>query len=352
MKNSKISNSRYFKAVLLMGMIGMLLSCNDLMLGEEPGNTPTRNFQVMWNEFDRMYALFEVKNIDWDEVYAEYEPRVNDNISSNELFDLLSEMLGVLNDGHVWMVKPEPGFRRYDSGPVYPEGDFNLALVRSKLVEEMLIGNASAPDIIYGKLEGNLGYIYLENLGQMPGFYQEAMDVIMPYMKGTLGLVIDARGIEGGDDRSSQALAGYFAKKSLTYMVTKFRNGPGRQDFTSPIIWNTTPSSRDHYDKDVAVLTNRHTGSAGETFVLAMKTMDHVKVIGDYTFGAFSDNPKRELPNGWIYSISTGDFRDASGVSFEGTGIPPQQVVLNTREEIEAGLDRVLEAAILELKGI
>jgi hypothetical protein len=85
-------------------------------------------------------------------------------------------------------------------------------------------------------------------------------------------------------------------------------------------------------------------GSAGETFVL--KTIDRVVVMSDSTYGAFSDNPKRELPNGWIYSISTGDFRDASGVSFEGRGIQPDVYVKNTAEEIRQNLDRTLEEAL------
>ncbi len=100
------------------------------------------------------------------------------------------------------------------------------------------------------------------------------------------------------------------------------------------------------------VLTNRQTGSAGETFILAMKTMDHVKVLGDSTYGAFSDNPKRELPNGWIYAISTGDFRDANGLSYEGIGIPPDELIQNTIPEIQSGVDKVLEKAILELKDL
>lgn len=351
MKNLTDKNSlRFIKLAILMLFISLFSSCNDLMLGEEPKNTPIENFDILWKEFDRKYALFEVKNIDWDEVYAEYRPKVNNNMSSDELFDVISEMLVELNDGHVWMVKPDPGFRRFDSGPVYPEGDFNLALVRSKLKEEFLIGNSQEPDLVYGKFEGEVGYIYFENLGLNPGFYREALEEIIPYLRDTKGLIIDARGIEGGYDRSSQEVAGFFTRISKLYMTTRFKNGPGHQDFGQAIEWRTTPNLDIYYTKPIKLLTNRHTGSAGETFVLAMKTFDHVKVVGDSTYGAFSDNPKRELPNCWIYAISTGDFRDAAGVSFEGIGIPPHELVKNTNDEIQSGVDKVLESALESLK--
>lgn len=353
MKNLTDKKSlRFLRLAILMLFISIFSSCNDHMLGEEPQNTPNDNFEILWKEFDRMYAMFEVKNIDWDQVYAIYKPKVNDSMSGDELFDVISEMLAELNDGHVWMIKPDPGFRRFDSGPVYPEGDFDLGLVRSKLKEEFSIGDSQKPDIIYGKIDGEIGYIYLENLGLTPAFYREALEHILPYMKDTKGLILDARGIEGGYDRSSQEVAGFFTKESKLYMTTRFKNGPGHQDFGPAIEWRTIPNLDLFYTKPIKLLTNRHTGSAGETFVLAMKTMGHVQVVGDSTYGAFSDNPKRELPNGWIYAISTGDFRDAAGVSFEGIGIPPHEMVKNSPEEIQSGKDKVLEKAMYTLKAL
>ncbi len=188
----KISYKNFLSIIrlgVMMMFLAVISSCNDLMIGEEPQNTPVENFEVLWKEFDRMYALFEVKNIDWNQIYQEYMLKVNDNLSSDELFDVVSEMLADLNDGHVWMVKPDPGFRRFDSGPVYPEGGFDLELVRAKLLEELLIGNSQEPDIIYGKFEGEIGYIYFENLGLNPGFYNDALQIILPYMKDTKGLI-------------------------------------------------------------------------------------------------------------------------------------------------------------------
>ena len=75
------------------------------------------------------------------------------------------------------------------------------------------------------------------------------------------------------------------------------------------------------YTKPVELLTTRWTASAGETFTWAITA--HITQIGDTTSGGFSDVIARELPNGWLYFVSVGDFRNAEGKSEEGTGIVP-----------------------------
>ena len=73
-------------------------------------------------------------------------------------------------------------------------------------------------------------------------------------------------------------------------------------------------------------------------FSLAIKSFPHVTQVGDTTTGAFSDAIGRQLPNGWGYSLSIGDYRNAQGVSHEGVGLTPDVVVRNTSEDIENGI--------------
>jgi hypothetical protein len=67
------------------------------------------------------------------------------------------------------------------------------------------------------------------------------------------------------------------------------------------------------------------------------------------TSGGFSDVIARELPNGWLYFVSIGDFRNAEGKSEEGKGIVPAITSTNTKEDIDNGKDKVLELAIAKL---
>lgn len=296
-----------------------------------------------------MYGQFDVKKIDWNAVYQKYRPQVKPGTTDDGLFDITAQMLGELNDGHVWLLKPGPNYRRYDSGPTYAGDDFSVAVTRKYVQEPKELSTAEGVNVLYGKLPGNVGYLYFTNLGATPDFYKKAMDEVLTALADTKSMIVDVRNCEGGLDRSSQYVAGRFAGERKLFMTTRFRNGPKHTDFTSPINWYVEPTGERRYTKPVVLLTNRLTQSAGETFALAMNQNATVTQLGDTTFGIFSDNPKRELPNGWIYAVPSGDFRAADGKSYEGIGVAPKVRVVNTKEDIAAGHDTVLEVALKRL---
>jgi C-terminal processing protease CtpA/Prc len=59
----------------------------------------------------------------------------------------------------------------------------------------------------------------------------------------------------------------------------------------------------------------------------------------------------RQLPNGWVYSLVPQLVFVAEGVSYEGLGIPPDIEIQNAIPDINAGVDKVLEAGITILAG-
>lgn len=108
----------------------LLSSFNDLTLGPEPANSPENNYDLLWQEFDRMYSLFESKKLDWKAVYEKYCSMVKTGMSEDTLFDVVSQSLGELNDGHLWLLKPGPNYRRFDCGPTYTGEDFSAEVTR------------------------------------------------------------------------------------------------------------------------------------------------------------------------------------------------------------------------------
>ncbi|GAB3319501.1 hypothetical protein GCM10027299_12050 [Larkinella ripae] len=336
----------FLKTVLLGLLVGFMTACNDLTVGPEPANTPESNFDLLWQEFDRMYGLFDVQNLDWNAMRQKYRARVKPGMSDDQLFDVLSGLLGELNNGHLWLLKPGPGYRRYDSGPSYPLDEFSLEVVKHYVPNAREISAPDGVKLLYGKLAGNVGYLLITDLGLEPGFYDKALDDALAALADTKGMVVDVRNNPGGLDRSSQQVAGRFASERKLFMMTRFRNGPRHTDFTAPLEWYVEPTGKSQYTKPVVLLTNRITASAGETFTLAMNQLSTVTQLGDKTYGAFSDNPKRELPNGWIYSVTPGDFRAADGKNYEGIGIAPKIQVVNTKADLAAGKDKVLEVAL------
>jgi C-terminal processing protease CtpA/Prc len=139
-----------------------------------------------------------------------------------------------------------------------------------------------------------------------------------------------------------------FANQKTLFMTTRKRNGPRRSDFTAVDKWYVEGEAQ--YTKPIVLLTSRWTASAGETFTWAMNTQAQVTQLGDTTAGGFTDVVARELPNGWLYFVGVGDYRNAKGESEEGKGVAPKVYATNTKAEIDAGKDKVLEKAIERLR--
>ena len=77
--------------------IFLFFSCVDT---EERPDTPTGNFQALWEIIDEHYCFFDYKQheygLDWNEVYNKYKVRVNDHMSNTQLFEVLTDMLAEL----------------------------------------------------------------------------------------------------------------------------------------------------------------------------------------------------------------------------------------------------------------
>lgn len=327
-----------------------LLSCDDLLLGDEVADTPISNFENVWKEFDEKYGLFETKNIDWDSVYNVYKPQAEQVISNEALYYLLVEMFAGLNDSHVALVPTEDSkldfFQSGVLGTLDSMTDFSLDIVkRSYLSEHTFVD----PFFTYGILQNNIGYIHIEGFSDLPKFLEDPMDEVLNAIMHTDGLIIDVRGGYGGEDLAGQYIAGRFSSTSRPYMKTRVKTGSKRNDFSPFQTWNLKPTGSSQYTKPIIVLTNRFTISARETFCLAMKVQSQVTFIGDTTAGAFSNQINREMPNGWGYSLSVGQWLDANDISYEGEGLVPDITIQNKKSDLLNGVDSALERAMLEL---
>lgn len=339
------------KAPFIVILLAVLFSsCDKMLLEKEVPNNPVENFNSLWNEFDAKYGLFKVKNIDWDSVYTIYRPQVDANSSDEKLYKVLTSMLTVLNDNHVALVPTDPDFPFFQSGVLGTMdtiNDFNLETIKSNY---LINPQFEDPFFTYGKLPNNVGYIHIEGFSDVPKHLTEPMNTILNSLKETTGIVIDVRGGYGGEDIAGQYIAGCFTTQTIPYMKTRVKSGAGANDFTAFENWSIKPEGDFQYLKPIVVLTHRFTISAGETFCLAMNVLPQVTFVGDTTSGAFSNQINRELPNGWGYSLSIGQWLDANGVSYEGIGLAPDILVQNKKQDLLNGKDEALEKAIDILK--
>lgn len=329
----------------------LFLSCNGLWLPEAEENTVLNNFDVLCDDFRTHYGLFGPKNVHWDSLCASNRAILAQKPSDSALYFALKQVLRPLNDPHVFLVPQPSSFPRFESSLFFDtakvQRDFRPQVVDSLYLKEKFVLNSQ---IMYGKINDSIGYIRLSDFGGSVGAFEKRLEEALNALASTQGLVLDLRYHGGGDDRIGQMVAGHFCSEKALYMTTRKRNGPAPEDFTAPMSWYVAPTTTARYLKPVVMLTSRFTQSAGETFVLAMRSQPSITHAGDTTGGGLSDMAARELPNGWIYFMSIGDYRAANGQSFEGLGIPPTVFMRSTEAALDTGHDSALEYAIEQLR--
>ncbi|MCA9534189.1 MAG: S41 family peptidase [Myxococcales bacterium] len=338
---------RWVRALALGLTAALITSLSGCVLERrERSATPTHAFEQLWEDYRAYYGLFEVKGVDWDALHAEYAPRVNDQMSDAELYEVLVDMLTHLDDPHVTLYpagNPElPTFSIDLVDGVFVEPPFDEALVEERYLHDAATPH---PQLTYGHLAGGLGYIHLRSFDGKQRDYAEALDRALRALADAPGLVVDIRDNPGGFDPLAQYVAGRFTDTRRAYMTVRKRNGAELDEFGPTRTWYVEPTGARRFTGPIALLTTYATQSAGETFALAMRVNPQVVQVGSTTGGAFSDAILRETWNGWAYTISVGDYRAPDGTSFEGVGLAPDVWVENTYDEVRAGRDAVLEAA-------
>jgi carboxyl-terminal processing protease len=177
-----------------------------------------------------------------------------------------------------------------------------------------------------------------------------AIDKALKSLSRAKAMVVDIRDNRGGSDQGVVAISNRFADQRRLFMMSAIRLGQNRTDLANPKEWFLEPAGTMNFHCPVALLINRDTFSAGETFTLAMRVLPQVKIVGEPTAGAFSDAEDGVLPNGWQFTFSIGVWRDAKGQLWEGKGVPPDVAIKTSPADLTRDINPVLEWAIDYLK--
>ncbi|MBX2800145.1 MAG: S41 family peptidase [Myxococcales bacterium] len=279
-------------------------------LGPGPDTSPPALFDHLWTDFDERYGQFSVKDVDWEASYDTIRPRFEADPSDQEMSEAFKDLLRPLGDGHVILrtFLEDEIWKSYT--PTREKGDVDLDLIEN----EILTDPGTQPgDLLWGRLSDRVGYVHLHHMDLSKP--QRSLATALDALGDVDGLVVDVRDNGGGSDQESAAYAGCFAQQTTPFLTIRIRNGPNHDDFTDPMHMNIEPAERCAFEGPVVLITNQFSLSAAETFTLGMVELPQVTHIGERTQGAFSDAIFRELGNGWLYSISIGDWRDAHDVS-------------------------------------
>jgi len=311
---------------------------------------PIDTFNEIWSLFRSNYSGFEHRKIDWKQVYRLYRKKLNAETSEDELFDIVSNMLRILNDNHV-QVKTQDPERNFWSGSIgfimetinHDESNniFTILPVSDDNFKEKLKSNHG---FSYAWLNNKIGYFHFNAFESLQET-EVMMSTLLDYFSSSDSLIIDIRRNKGGDDRVGKAIADYFADQKRDYMITRKGKSIEKSASREEKIWFIEPKKENRYLKPVILLTDRTTFSAAENFALAMRELPHVSLVGDFTSGSFADAEWHEVSCGWQVYIPNSVFTDKFGFCWEGIGIPPDYRIVAKPIAVKQGKDELFDFA-------
>ena len=160
----------------------------------------------------------------------------------------------------------------------------------------------------------------------------------------TPGVVLDLRQNPGGETFSLGITIGEFFEQSVDCGAFVSRSGARSEK-------NSWQFGSARYAGRVAILVDGVTASAAEIFSAVLQDHGRATLIGRKTAGAVLASWFSVLPDGGELQLSREDYFAPKGRRLEGNGIEPDVKVARTLEDLRAGRDADLDAALRALRG-
>lgn len=324
--------------IWILAALPLLAACVD---EDEIPDTPQGNFEALWKIIDEHYCFFDYKQqqygLEWNAVYQKYKPRVDQDMNTSQLFEVLTQMLAELRDGHVNLSASHDYGRYWSWFEDYP-ANMSDTLLRKYMGTDYKI----ASGLSYRILDDNVGYVRYESFQHSVG--EGNLDEVLMYLMLCEGLIIDIRGNGGGNLTNAELIASRFCNERTLVGYTQHKTGKGHNDFSSIEPHYLEPSANIRWHKPVVVLTNRQVFSAANEFTVYMKALPGVVVVGDHTGGGAGMPFSSSLPNGWSVRFSAIPTYDAQMQSAE-FGVDPDYYVSLSDKDFNNGRDTIIEFA-------
>ena len=222
---------KFTRAILvLFFLIGSTLGAIDAELSE-----PEKNFEALWGMFNKRYAFFKERKVDWQVQYKKFRPHVDADTTDKELFKTMCDMLAPLKDGHVNLKAKRLGKPEYNPEelPRFTKEFGTRKLERQ--YETMVVETLSANDFGKPKTAGKiLSYTHNDKFGyllirEFEGVNRRklnaGLDEALGAMDGIKGLIIDIRLNPGGTTGCVYRIANRFADKRRIEPIISKQNG-------------------------------------------------------------------------------------------------------------------------------
>ena len=303
-------------------------------------------FDVFTSAFERHYAFFDRRGVNWAQNVAQARTRLSENMTDADFFALLASLIEPLGDSHTKLIAEFGGERhraQYGLGTTLPmisggmgETPWLIGLIEQTLGEVLDPGarHIANDRVIAGTIDERIGYIQIFTMGgftdtETPGTPEWAeaelaaldtmLDAALTEFEGLDAVILDLSNNRGGYDAVTRAIASRFTDTPFTgYTVrTDWQSEPDA-------VYEIAPHDGPRFTGPVYVLTSDVTVSAGEITTLMLRQLPNVTQAGMTTRGAFSTPLAKPLPNGWYVELANEIFAAPDGSVYEGIGLEPE----------------------------
>ena len=337
---------------------------NYLSFREMQNLSAKKLFNLFIETCEENYAFSRERNLNWGFIKTEFESKISDSITEDELFQLLGQIVTRTKDHHTKIIAENGQTLQYGITPsaeIVSEVFRNQSAVKNlndyfnlffntnyKNISDSLLGGKGYKEangkIEWGSLNNNIGYISIYAFdGFAPKSFtrKQQMDSLNHHMEHIIGALKDKEAIIvdisfnfGGFDAAVLTIASYFTDKlKLAYTSQVFNNGAFYDESNVYI----RPADKIVYTKPVYILMTDISRSAAEGFAMTMKANSNVKLVGTNTLGILSSMLGKSIGN--FYSTSSNQrLISSNGKYYEVSGVEPDiRMTVFNKENIFGG---------------
>jgi carboxyl-terminal processing protease len=159
------------------------------------------------------------------------------------------------------------------------------------------------------------------------------------------GVVIDLRGNPGGLGFMVAGVGGHFLDSTVSLGTMRTRGGELRF-VVNPRRATSRGEAIRPYAGPLAILVDPLTGSTSEVFAAGLQAIGRARVFGETSAGQALPAMATRLPTGDVLLHVTADLVAPDGRRVEGRGVVPNEATPLRREDLLAGRDVALDAAV------
>ena len=193
---------------------------------------------------------------------------------------------------------------------------------------------------VQSRIENNIGILTLSRFDEQTS--RLAREAAQSFKRENVrGVVLDLRGNGGGYLTAAQEVAGIWLNNKV--VVTERSGGQVTEELKTgnDAILNGVPTT---------ILVNGGSASASEIVAGALQDHGAATLIGEKTFGKGSVQKIIELSNGNQLKVTIAKWYTPKGKNITESGIEPDQIIELTQEDVNAGDDPQLDAALDRLR--